>query len=77
MKQHAKSAKDRARARKLEMVSDGMLTVAQAKKFSGFSTWTIYQAIGGGPLPYAQYGKKMVIPRRAMDEWLADRVILR
>lgn len=58
------------------LVGDGCLSVKEAAKQSGFSTWVLYEAIKVRALPYVEVGRRKVIPRKALREFLADRLVL-
>lgn len=52
------------------------MSVRDAVAFTGFGKTIIYDAMEDGSLPYVQSGRRKVIPRRALQEWLADRLVL-
>lgn len=70
----AVSPRDRIRS---DMLSDGTMSVKQAAQFTGFGTRMIYDALVAGSLSYVQCGKRKVIPRKALLEFLNDRLVLR
>lgn len=68
--------KDHSRDLRLTMVSDGCMSVKDAVAYSGFKRTRLYEAIASGSLPSVQDGGRVVIPKRALDEFLADRLRL-
>ncbi len=47
------------------------LTVEQAAKVLGVGRNTAYQAVRAGELPAIRIGKRLVVPRQAIDRLLA------
>ena len=63
------------RAKKIELVADGLLDVRQAEDFSGLKKSKLYVLMASGDLPYCEIGAAMRIPKRALVEFLADNLI--
>ncbi len=61
-----------AEAEAEELLRDGALSVAEAETFTGLGKSELYQAMGAGELPYVQRGRRRLIPRRALAQWLAQ-----
>jgi len=59
------------------MVSEGTVSAKDAASFTGFGKRTIYDAMRDGVLPYVSRGKRRVIPKKALLQFLADRLVLR
>jgi excisionase family DNA binding protein len=51
------------------MVSDGLLTVEEARRFLSVSRSTIYELMDTGALPYVRFGRMRRVPRRALVEF--------
>ncbi len=60
------------RAESLELLADGVLSIAAAASFSSLSRAGLYAAMAAGELPYLKRGRRRLIPRRALVSWLAD-----
>lgn len=52
------------------------MSVKEAVSFTGYGKSVIYEAMDDGSLPYVQRGRRKVIPRKCLIDWLADRLIL-
>jgi excisionase family DNA binding protein len=63
--------------RRLELVSKGMLSINEAVEYSGFSRSFLYDRMTDGSIPYVATEGRRLIPKMAMDEWLADHLELR
>lgn len=60
-----------------ELISDGFMSVAQAAKWLGRSTSTVYDLMATGGLPYLSTrdeGGSRLIPRRGLYAWAAARL---
>jgi excisionase family DNA binding protein len=53
----------------------GSIRVAMAVKEFGIGRSTLYQLMLSGRLPYSQFGRMRVIPRRALQKLLADSLV--
>lgn len=60
----------------LELVSDGLVTIPEAIRISGFGKTFLYEAMASGELVYVKKGAGRRIPRRALDQWLAEGLML-
>lgn len=59
----------------LELVRDGALRISEAVRFSGIGKSKLYEEMAAGRLPYLQIGGARRIPRRALEDWLAQHLI--
>ena len=57
-----------------ELLEDGTLTVIEAAKFTGLPRTNLYGLMEKGQLPYAQIGRRRLIPRRALVQLLAENL---
>ncbi|MGH2667535.1 MAG: helix-turn-helix domain-containing protein, partial [bacterium] len=57
-----------------EMVADGCLTIPEALRLAGCGRTMLYGAIQRGELPTVHHGRRTTIPRRALIDWLAQRL---
>jgi excisionase family DNA binding protein len=55
-----------------EALADGCLSLREAAYFSGVGRSTIYGAMESGALPFVKIGRRRLVPRRALVEWLAS-----
>ena len=62
---------------RIEMVSEGLLTVREAEDFSGLRKSKLYDLMQSGELPYAKCGGARRIPRRALQEYMAKNLVVR
>jgi len=46
-------------------------TVAEAAELLGISAWTYYDRLKRGDLPGRQIGRRWVVPKIQLDQWLA------
>jgi excisionase family DNA binding protein len=53
-------------------LADGCFSIAEAARFSGLSRSTLYEAMESGLLPFVKIGRRRLVPRRALVEWLAS-----
>jgi excisionase family DNA binding protein len=60
---------------KVELLSGGALTVSQAVKEFAIGRTVIYELMGRGELAYSQVGRRRLIPRRALMEYLARALV--
>lgn len=47
-------------------------TVAEVAQVLGISEWLAYQRIRSGELPSRRIGRRIVVPKAALDRWLAE-----
>ena len=59
----------------IDLVSEGLMTVRKAAEFLGLSRSTVYALMESGELPFAKIGKARRIPRRAVAEFAASRMV--
>lgn len=57
------------------MLADGTLTIGDAVRFSGIGRTALYRLMGAGRLPYAQQGRRRLVPRKALVELLAAGLV--
>lgn len=48
-------------------------TVPQAAAILGISNWSAYEAIKRGELPARKVGRRIVVPKIQLDQWLAGQ----
>lgn len=48
-------------------------TVPEAAALLGISNWTAYEAIKRGDLPHRKIGRRIVVPKIQLDQWLATQ----
>ena len=53
------------------VVRDGCLSLGEAVRFSGLGRTRLYGLMSAGTLPYVQAGTRRLIPRAALQQWLA------
>ncbi len=58
-----------------EIVEEGAMTVADATAFSGLGRTRLYNAMATGRLAFIQYGRRRLIPRKALRELLAEELV--
>lgn len=60
----------------LSLVSDGLLTIPEATRIARVGKTTLYGAMAAGDLPYVKIGAGRRIPRRALELWMARRLMV-
>jgi len=60
-----------------ELLADGLITVAEAVKFSGLGKTTIYGLMEAGRLAYVRVGRARRIPKRELVRFLAGQLVPR
>jgi excisionase family DNA binding protein len=55
-----------------DLLRDGAITIDEAVAWSGIRRTRLYSAMADGRLPYVQSGRRRLIPRDALREFLAD-----
>lgn len=63
-------------ARRLDLASDGALSVKAAAAFSGIGRTELYRLMGEGRLAFARHGAKRLVFRKSLLEYLAARVVV-
>jgi excisionase family DNA binding protein len=61
--------------RRRELASDGAMTIAEAVRFSSMGRTKIFALLAAGQLPYARIGRRRLIPRAALVEYLAAKMV--
>ena len=61
----------------LVLVADGMVHVPEAAQFLGIGKSLLYQMMDQGEVPFAKFHGRRCIPRRALVELAASRLVLR
>lgn len=56
------------------LLNDGCLHIAEAARFSGLSKSSLYLAMERGDLLYVKVGRRRLIPRAGLIQWLAEHV---
>jgi excisionase family DNA binding protein len=46
------------------------LNVDEAAKLLGLNRITVYRLVGQGAIPNVRIGRRIIIPRRGLEEWL-------
>lgn len=58
------------------LVADGLLRIDEAARHLAVSTTTVKRLLRSGQLPYVRVGADRRIPKRAIDAYLAERLVL-
>ena len=58
-----------------ELCGDGMFSVEEAAAFANWSRAELYVRMGRGEVPFVKDGKRRTIPKRALVEILAQKLI--
>jgi excisionase family DNA binding protein len=56
-------------------VADGVLSVNEAVEFSKLGRTELYKLMTAGKLAFLKHGKRRLIPKRALVELLAGKVV--
>lgn len=70
------AAFEQALAHRMSLVAHGMFTVKEAAEYSTLGETFLRGLIRSGELPVVRAGDRVLVPKRALDEWLAERVVL-
>lgn len=54
----------------IDLLAEGTVSVTEAVRFSGVPRSSLYEQMNRGELPYTKVGKRRLIPRRALVEFL-------
>jgi len=54
-----------------EVLADGCMSIAEAVRFSGLSRSTLYAAMDHGELVFVKVGRRRLLPRQSLVQWLA------
>lgn len=57
-----------------DLLSDGVLSVAEAVKFTGLSRSELYLQMAGGKLAYTSIGRRRLIPKRSLVALLGEQL---
>ena len=60
-----------------DLVAEGTLSIKAAMAFTGMGRRTIEDAVRRGALPVVRMGRRVAIPRKALVQFLAERIDLR
>jgi len=55
----------------LDALADGCIGISEAMRFSGLSRSTLYAAMEAGELPFVKIGRRRLLPRQSLVQWLA------
>ncbi len=58
-----------------ELVEEGLLTIAEAEKFTGLKKSTLYKLMERGDIPYAKIGSARRIPKVGLAHYLQKCLI--
>jgi excisionase family DNA binding protein len=58
----------------LELASDGAVPIPEAVRFSGCSRSVLYERMAAGEIRFITVGRRRLIPKRSLVEFLAKRV---
>ncbi len=62
---------------RIEMVSNGLVTITEACRFLSIGKSKLYELMQSEDLPYVRIGGVRRLPRRALAEWVAERLVAR
>jgi len=57
-----------------DLLADGAFTILEAVAWSRLSRSALYEAMHQGELQYIKVGKRRLIPRRGLQEYLTSRL---
>ena len=57
-----------------ELLADGAMQIADAVAWSGLARTKLYDAMNRGELPFIKDGKRRLIPKRGLMDYLARRM---
>jgi excisionase family DNA binding protein len=60
-----------------ELTTDGAMNVDEARRFAGVSRSELYRLMDAGLIAYAQSGRRRLVLRASVREWLRARVAAR
>jgi excisionase family DNA binding protein len=63
-----------ARGDALALAAEGALPVVEAARFLGISRSRLYELMQDGEVRFLRIGRRRVVPRVALREFLADRL---
>jgi len=56
------------------LVAEGALSVTEAARFAGVSRSTLYELMSAGRIVFLTIGRRRVVPRRSVVEFLARQL---
>jgi excisionase family DNA binding protein len=59
-----------------DLVSEGAVTVSEALRISGIGRSVLYDLMSKGEIPFAQVGRRRLVPRRALAQFLERRLVV-
>lgn len=59
----------------MDLSADGAMSVLEAAKWLSLSKSLTYALVKDGLLPHVRIGAKILIPRKAAQQFLADRMM--
>jgi excisionase family DNA binding protein len=62
--------------REQELLGDGCFTIEEAVRFSGLGRSFLYEQMKAGRLPYVKVGAARRVPRRALQRFLAEHLVV-
>lgn len=71
----ALSARAEAENPNMALTAEGFLTVTEAVQFSRIGRSELYELMKAGHLTFAHHGRRRVIPKRALRELMASRIV--
>ncbi len=57
-----------------DLLQDGAMQISQAVEWSGLGRTKLYEAMAGGRLRYVKHGKRRLIPKKALRDYLAEHL---
>ena len=61
--------------REEKLLAEGTMQIADAVAWSGICRSKLYVAMANGELPFVQHGARRLIPRQALRDYLARRLV--
>lgn len=58
----------------MELSQKRLLTPKEAQAYLNLSKTTIYQFCNNGELPVIRFGKKILIDREKLDQWIDEKL---
>jgi excisionase family DNA binding protein len=59
-----------------ELAADGAVSVAEAHAFVGLSESQFYVLMDRGEIPFVKSGRRRLVPKRALVEYLAKHMVV-
>jgi predicted DNA-binding transcriptional regulator AlpA len=67
--------RQQSESRAAELVSDGLLGLKAAEKYSGMGRSWLYEEMSAGRLAYVTLGRRRLIPRKALQSRIAAGLV--